>query len=419
MGQRLRLATILGLILALMSPATGAQEVRDGHSRPLILAHYMPWFESKPVSGHWGWHWTMGRLDPERIGPEGRREVASHSYPLIGPYDSADPDVLEYHTLLMKVAGIDGAVADWYGNDDFNDYASIHRRTSALFDSLKRRGLKFAVCYEDRTLKAMAERKGLTPARAVEHGKAHLRYCEENWFHDPSYVTREGKPLLLAFGPEYLAREQWEAIFTGMRRAPAFFTLHERKPPAIGTFAWPPMWASKDGKLSESALDAYLDRFYGQAGAKIGAAFPGFHDYYAEAGVQPSHGRLDDRHGETFRRTLGRALASGCPIVQVATWNDFGEGTCVEPSREYGYRDLEAVQDARRKLPGGPFPYRSDDLRLPLRIHDLRKRLGGSAPERKGLDEVAGLLSSGEVARASQRLGELERAAPPPSEPAQ
>ena len=125
----------------------------------------MPWFEAKPASQTWGWHWTMGHFDPERSDPDGRREIASHYYPLIGPYDSADPDVLEYHTLLMKVAGIDGVVADWYGSEDFNDYALIHRRTSALFDSLKRRGLRFAVCYEDRVLRAMAERANGRPPR--------------------------------------------------------------------------------------------------------------------------------------------------------------------------------------------------------------------------------------------------------------
>ena len=413
MGRRIGFVTILGSILGLWSPGIGAQARREEPSRPLILAHYMPWFEAKPTSKTWGWHWTMGRYDPERSDPEGRRQIASHDYPLIGPYDSADPDVLEYHMLLMKVAGIDGVIADWYGSEDFNDYAMIHRRTSALFESLERRGLKFAVCYEDRALKAMSERGKWTPAQAVEHGRTHLRSCAENWFNESSYVTLEGRPLLLVFGPDFLSPPQWEAVLKGMRQTPAFFTLHERRPPAIGDFAWPPMWAAKDGVLDAKGLDAYLDRFSTQEGPKIAGAFPGFHDIYAEAGVQPSHGYLDPRDGETFRHTLGRALASGSPIVQVATWNDFGEGTCIEPSREYGYRYLEAVQDARRRSPDEPFPYRADDLRLPLRIYGLRKRVAPSTPGRKVLDEALDLLLAAEGPRASQRLDELDRVIPP------
>ena len=126
-------------------------------------------------------------------------------------------------------------------------------------------------------------------------------------------MTLEGKPLLMVFGPDYLKPPQWEAVFKGMQRPPAFLTLHERRPPAIGSFAWPPMWAAKDGVLDAKGLDAYLDRFARQDGLKVGCAFPGFHDIYKEAGVQPSHGYLDARNGETFRRTLGRALASGSP----------------------------------------------------------------------------------------------------------
>jgi hypothetical protein len=403
------------LSFGLSEPAARAQDDRGSQPRPLLLVHDMPWFESKPVSGAWGWHWTMGRFDPERSAPDGRREIASHYDPLIGPYDSADPDVLEYHTLLMRIAGIDGVIADWYGSEDANDYAMIHRRTALLFDAAGRRGLKFAVCYEDRALKAIAERKKLTPAQVIEHGRTHLRFCEENWFKRPSYVTWQGNPLLLVFGPEYLTSKQWEAVFSGMRRPPAYFSLHERRPPAIGSFAWPPMWASKGGVLNVKGLDAYLGRFDRQEGSRIGCAFPGFRDIYQQAGVQPSHGYLDARNGETFRHTLGQAVASGAPIVQIATWNDFGEGTCIEPTRDYGYRYLEAIQDARERSSGGSFPFRTDDLRLPLHIYALRKKKALSSPDRKVLDEAVDLLFAADRPRALRRLEGLEGAAPQPS----
>ncbi|MEZ5433855.1 MAG: hypothetical protein R3F31_22355 [Verrucomicrobiales bacterium] len=85
---------------------------RPGESEPLILAHFMPWYGSKDSGGRWGWHWTMGHFDPDRVRWDGRREIASHDYPLIGPYDSGDSDVLECQVLLMKIAGIDGVIID-------------------------------------------------------------------------------------------------------------------------------------------------------------------------------------------------------------------------------------------------------------------------------------------------------------------
>jgi hypothetical protein len=372
----------------------------------------MPWFASKEVSGDWGWHWTMGHFNPERSDASGKRQIASHYYPTIGPYDSGDPDVLEYHTLLMKVAGIDGAIADWYGNEEFNDYLAIHRNTVALFDTLKLRKMKFAVCYEDRVLKAMAEKKQFTPAQAIEHAQTHLLYCENQWFADPLYLTWRARPLFLVFGPDYLQRPQWESVFAGMRSPPTFLTLHERRATAAGSFAWPPMWKAKAGKLETKDLDSYFDAYDARVELKIAGAFPGFHDIYQEAGVQPSHGRLDSRGGETFRHTLERAIASKTPFVQIITWNDFGEGTCVEPAREYGYRYLEAVQQARRQFPNDPFTYQPADLRLPLRIYQFRKRVARSSPDGKVLDQVVDRLFAADISGASRQLEALSKSVP-------
>src|SRR5208283_2317942 len=98
-----------------------------------VMVHYMPWFVSQPFSGSWGWHWTMNHFNPDDVDPKtGQQEIASQFYPLIGPYDSADPAVLEYHVLLMKLAGIDGVIVDWYGMDNFNDYGVNNSRTLAL-----------------------------------------------------------------------------------------------------------------------------------------------------------------------------------------------------------------------------------------------------------------------------------------------
>jgi|GEM_PF-4249542 len=70
-----------------------ADQQTDGSQT--LLAHYMPWFEAKPISPAWGWHWTMNSINPDHQ-TNGLPDVAAHFHPLIGPYDSSDPDVLEY-----------------------------------------------------------------------------------------------------------------------------------------------------------------------------------------------------------------------------------------------------------------------------------------------------------------------------------
>src|SRR5271168_67948 len=105
-----------------------------GASPKTIMVYYMPWFSAKPCQTNWGWHWTMDRFNPDTTNVVGQRQIASWYYPLIGPYDSSDPAVLEYHVLLMKLSGIDGVIVDWYGSTDFMDYRINNQATSRLFE---------------------------------------------------------------------------------------------------------------------------------------------------------------------------------------------------------------------------------------------------------------------------------------------
>ena len=61
----------------------------------------------------------------------------------------------------MKFAGIKGVVIDWYGIEDFRDCAMIHRNTKHLIKYIKKAELRFAICYEDQTVKHMIESKFL------------------------------------------------------------------------------------------------------------------------------------------------------------------------------------------------------------------------------------------------------------------
>ena len=86
--------------------------------------------------------------------------------------------------------------------------------------------------------------------------------------------------------------------------------------------------------------------------------------------------------------------------MQIATWNDWGEGTQVEPSIEFGYRDLEHLQSVRGSQEDGPT---TADLRLPFRLLKLRRTMP-DADAQKTLDEVAQLISNGSIDAARRGL---------------
>jgi len=356
----------------------------------------MPWFAAKPAARSWGWHWTMNAFDPEK-GVSGKRAIASHYYPLIGPYDSGDPAVIEYHLLLIKLAGFDGIIVDWYGLSNRLDYPALHRNTAALFPTAAKIGLKIGICYEDQTIPKLVEVGEIAAHERVRHAQAVLEWLRKNWFADPSYLTLDGRPLLLSFGSSGLTDREWADVLSRGVSGPIYLSEHRRRPAAAGAFDWP---VPKEGLAS-------LDRFEKSAKdwpVAMPAAFPRFHDIYREAKVHDSYGSIPDANGQTFVTTLKRAVTSGAPFVQVVTWNDWGEGTAIEPSAEFGYRDLEAVQRLRREFVDLAFAPRQDDLRLVYQLYLLRRKEGTDIGLRRTNDEISRLLATGPVAAAREIL---------------
>lgn len=375
------------LVWAATLPVSRADEGR----RPLLFVHVMPWYEAPPTASGWGWHWTMNRFRPDGGNGEGAT-IASHYTPSIGPYDSSDPHVVEYQTLSMRIAGVDGVIVDWYGRADFRDHAALHRATERLVAAAERAGLAFALCYEDQTVTAL-EKAGRLPADGrVEHAAQELRWLADDWFRRPAHARLAGKPLLLSFGHAGLDDGEWSRVLEAVGTPLCYLSEHRRRPAAAGAFDWP---LPKEGVAATKAFAAEV----GDDGFAIPVAYPRFHDIYAEAGVHESWGRIDDAGGATFRDTLAAALASGAEIVQVATWNDWGEGTQIEPSREHGTRDLAVLQAARR-ADDGAFPWEPADLVLPARLLAARRAGGDGA----ALDGAAAAIVAGDASRARRLL---------------
>ena len=377
--------------------------------RKMLMAFYLPWFQARGVySDHWGFHWTMGgHFNPDVKDGSGRRQIASHHYPLIGPYDSLDPAVLEYHVLLMKLAGIDGVIVDWYGSSDTADYGINNRRALAMLEWARKAGLKYALCYEDSTV-----RNNANPVAAAQQS---VSYAASHFFASPEYIQLDSQPLLLDFGPQFFHKgSDWASIFSVLSASdrPALFTEDNCLTVGMGGFDWPPMFLTGggDNELGQSQLEDYLSAFERKGSSWpsfISTAFSRFNDVYSEAGGK-SYGRLDDRGGRTLAETLSRAMTNDSIFVQIATWNDFGEGTEIEPTLEYGYRDLGIIQDLRRQYLDSQFACHTNDLDLATRLYSLRQKYGSGSPIAAELDGIFTDAVSGRLREADSRLKSIE-----------
>ncbi|OUT60100.1 MAG: hypothetical protein CBB71_08320 [Rhodopirellula sp. TMED11] len=395
-------ALVFVLFVTVACPADSHAQSSDV-VRPLVLAHYMPWYQRQPADDvavpqnaqakiQWGWHWTMNHFDPNQQ-VNGRRPIASHYYPSIEPYDSADQDVLASQLMLMKVAGIDGVIVDWYGLSDYRDYGQLHRSTMALVEQVKRLDMRLVICYEDQTVKALVDGKRLPADQMVQHAVKEIDWLAKHWMSQPYYVKHQGKPVLLSFGYAGLSNQQWQQCLDQVSTKLVYLSEHHPRPCASGAYDWP---------IPDQGVSA-AERFSKQSrewSLAMPVVFPRFVDIYAQAKVSPGYAEIPDQQGQTFRQLWKIAMESKPLMVQIATWNDWGEGTQIEPSREFEMRDLKWIQQARHQQGQGSVGQVSD-LSLPIRY--LAGRRSGAIS-----DAVANLIvdhvAKGDFKQAARHL---------------
>ena len=317
-----------------------------------IYVHMMPWFEPN------GFHWN---------------KVGRHYNPQIGTYHSGDYNVIEYQLLLMKYSGIDGIIVDWPGRStQFADLPANAENTDQIIDQTAKFGMEFAVCFEDQY------------ATSVGDAVNSMNWVRDHYFNKPNHIKINGAPALFVFGPQKLGAGDWPNVLAATGTNPAFFTLWydtSAGDTRDGTFAW----IYSDGL---AGVSNYYKR--GDQGLKTPVLYPGFNAAYANGA--PGWGVGYDLGGDTFTSLWNLAVNAG-NVLQIATWNDYSEGTMVEPTNEFGYRFLTTLQ----KLVGTP--YNEDDLKIVRQLYDARK--AGNAQT----EAASQALNNLDVAGACKLLG--------------
>tara|TARA_B110000261_G_scaffold139955_1_gene159705 strand:+ start:356 stop:1609 length:1254 start_codon:yes stop_codon:yes gene_type:complete len=375
-------------------------DVQKSYSKP-VFTHYMPWFESPEFAeypntqmGNWGIHWTMSNKNPENIDANGKREIASHYYPLIEPYDNGEDDYLEYAVICMKLTGLDGILIDYAGITEVNDWKLLHDHTLAIIPWLEKAGLEFGIVYEDSALKNAFEQSLITDK--VIEGKRVMHYMDNNFFSKSNYLKINNKPLLMNFGPQALFTDaDWNTIFLDIQdinfaTLPYTIDNYSLNTSTNGEFVW----------VGET-VDEIFYQHCSQYDIVVGGAMPEFKDYYLEGDWGNGYTDYDGMNGLLFDQTLQRSNNYDIDLLQIITWNDYGEGTIIEPTLEFGYSRLEQIQSFLG------VSYRSDDLSLAVKLYQKRKEHKGKVLENKKLDQIFFYLISLQIEKAKTLLNEI------------
>ena len=289
-----------------------------------LYAHYMPWFVKPTAAGVWN-HWTMSANALK----SDKSNLASHYEPLTGAYASDDEAILDYQCLLMKYAGLDGVIIDYMGESGKNDFGTIAANTKKMVSAITKAGMEFALCYDEQTALAT----GVFPQAddAKDQGRTDMRFIKSNYMNKDSYAKHNNKPVLLMFGPARMTgAANWEYITNPLGDAEVVVLNGHTS--NYGNPAGEFLWVNPTPDYS---------KFQGWA---IGGAMPGFWDVYKQFGQGNGYTTYDRENGALFKRQLEAAKSAGLNWLQVSTWNDYGEGTTIEPTTQYKYQYLTLLQ---------------------------------------------------------------------------
>lgn len=398
MKKHILLFVLLLIGLPALVRAQSPVNVQKSNPKPIYM-HMMPWFDGPMTlgAGNWGYHWKMQNKNPNSVDGSGKRQIASNYYPQIGPYDSSDPDVVDYQLLLMKLAGVDGVLIDWYGTaGNVGDIGSNLRNSNAIVNGTAPAGLKFGLVVEDRFT-----------GGNVNTQRNSMLYARDNYFNRSNYFRfgPSNSPLVGIFGPtsiEYASG--WNTIMSGIdaELLPLEYQNGEVGGIADGEYAWPYQSPGTSDHATQ-VENFYRNRAPGLRTA-MGVAYPGFNDFYAQGGAGQTLFNIPFNGTGTLTQMLNLASQynNDVDIIQLATWNDYGEGTMFEPTQEFGYSFLVKLQ----QFTG--VPYTENDLKQVTRYYNLRKKYAGNGDVKTKLDQVYKYFAALQISNAVSLMCTIE-----------
>jgi hypothetical protein len=329
----------------------------------LLLAHYLPWFTTYPDWRHWRGENNLQDFGCDQDGT-GHIKIASSDYPLRGPYDSLDQDVIYEQLDEMAHYGIGGVIVNWYGPGEptdcaaYCDYKPLHDATLKIADCVRNRKMKMSLCFDTHSFAVVRERGAENPEQYMKRSLDSISFSS-----DPYLQHDDGRTVLLVFGGAKNDMRVLECILADTEQAQRFCVVTEGcqcVPGVGGAFAWP--WVRRTGETDRvkpwAEVEESLVAFYRQSqlekvGLAIGVAFAGLSDIYLRDDRPGEHLEIIARDGgDVYRRSLRMALSHDfVQIVQIATWNDWNEGTQIEPSEQHGTRELRSTSELLGSVP--------------------------------------------------------------------
>ena len=316
-----------------------------------VLAFYYGWF-GNPKNPAWG---TVDTA---------KHEIANtERFPVKGAYSSHDPAVIEWQIDQAKAAGITGFVVSWWGRDNWDKW---HDESLAmLLECAERKNFKISIYWE----RAPGDGQD-----QINEAINDISYVLNKYGKSQAFLKVDGKPVIFAYNRVTLFSmpvSSWPAIIQGIRKRAGDFVFFGD----IGDDQQSPGAYLFDGihsygvnlpddlrthltvnKLGE--FQAFLANYDTQSvhiarqhdRISCLSVLPGFDGRKA----YKSDTQTDRVNGQTYRTYWDEAIKAKPDWIIITSWNEWAEGTEIEPSLELGDQYLRITAEFAKRFLESP-----------------------------------------------------------------
>jgi glycoprotein endo-alpha-1,2-mannosidase len=304
------------------------------HSRFDFHIFYYIWWGNPQVDGRYR-HWQNNGHDPAA------GDLCSDFRPLLGAYSSRDDSVLRQHMAWIAAAGIGTIVISWWGRGSYEDYA-----VASVMATAAEQGLKCCFMLEPYA--------GIGPASITSD----IRYLIDTYGRHPAFyrsakadkwgLSLQPRPVFYTYD-FYTFGGIWQIMKAIRGTSYEAIFIANNSPPADCSNIDPGRYdgfynygiAEEDGThFATVGL-----RLRGNSLLWSPSIGPGYSDK-----TNGGTGSVARRQGDHLREMFQRAAASYPSFIAITSFNEWHEGTQIEPAFEYGTLYIDVLGELVTKL---------------------------------------------------------------------
>jgi hypothetical protein len=319
----------IGLLIAFGACAfnTSAEEAAVSTR---VIAFYYGWYGNPEIDGKYD-HWNHPVADQSGKQFPGGDNIGANFYPQAGCYSCNDPRTLDRQMRELKSAGVGVISSSWWGKGSSTD-----KLLPQLLEAAGRHGLQVDIHVEP-----FSGRNAVTTREAIV-------YILNTYGAHPAFHRGQefgGRPVFFVYDSYKTPAAEWAQVLgpagtntlRGTRFDAAVIGLwvkeHDGEFMNRGHFDGFYTYFAADGFTygSTSANWRKLDEFARRTGKVfVPSVGPG----YIDTRIRPWNGKTtrDREAGAYYDREFKAALESGAYIISITSYNEWHEGSQIEPA---------------------------------------------------------------------------------------